>query len=507
MDAAIAMLASCNLTPAAFVAGLVESEEYNDHARDLFMNHSRLLLDGLDTYLGPSALTDKVQRTTQRAYTDEILALSHQNAGLRFRASKANAAQVAGLSLQDMGLKMQELALKLWKLLDILLSADMDNRERRLLVGKAAQKRARRVTEGRKAVDLDGDELMAKDPESAGSEEEYWRESQKILEAPSSEELESERSEALINIVSSMVLLRDEKRLTWLQKKIMCLSVMVQSTNRRCNAMQSVIGMFLQSAGTPETIVELLSRLGVSITMSSINNTVHSLTSESTIELKRIGRTLLAAYAYDNVDIDLKHVMPTGDARENTLIHLTSGTFIRLDHGVTSGELACSEYLWRRSKRNPRVLAVDVPPMTDYIKLLDIHPESDHPSGLTRRECFNHWVFLRDLITHGPPYFRQFRRMLAKPEAIDQIPVVKSRQVPCRIMDINPSSNAMNVNVIEDLCRQAGVGDSAENPGVTDINDQVIIIHGDLLTGERIESIQDTRSIEEYSGTHPGRCK
>lgn len=277
----------------------------------------------------------------------------------------------------------------------------------------------------------------------------------------------------------------------------MCLSVMVQSTNRRCNAMQSVIGLFLQSAGTPGTVVELLSRLGVSITTSSINNTVNSLMSESIVALKRIGRTLLVAYAYDNINIDLKHAIPTGDARENTLIHLTSGTFIRLNHGVTSEDLACSEYLWRRSKRNPRALAIDVPPMMDYIQLLNIHPESDHPSGLTRREHFNHWVFLRDLITHGGPYFQQFRRMLVKPETIDQIPVVKSQQVPCRMMDINPSSNAMNVDVIKNLCKQAGVGDSKENSGVKDINDQVIIIHSDLLTGERIESIQDTRSVEE----------
>lgn len=41
--------------------------------------------------------------------------------------------------------------------------------------------------------------------ESAGSKEEYWRESQKILEAPSSKELEREHFEALINIVSSMI--------------------------------------------------------------------------------------------------------------------------------------------------------------------------------------------------------------------------------------------------------------------------------------------------------------
>ncbi|KZP33813.1 hypothetical protein FIBSPDRAFT_881330 [Athelia psychrophila] len=54
----------------------------------------------------------------------------------------------------------------------------------------------------------------------------------------------------------------------------------------------------------------------------------------------------------------------------------------------------------------------------------------------------------------------------------------------------------MNMNVIENLCRQAGVGDSGEK---RDINDRVIIIHGDRLTGERIESIRDTRSAKATS--------
>lgn len=258
--------------------------------------------------------------------------------------------------------------------------------------------------------------------------------------------------------------------------------------------MQSIVGLFLQSAGTPETVVELLSRLGISITTSSINRSVRSLTSESVVELQKLGRTLLTAYAYDNVDIDLKHA-PTSDARQTTLIHLTSATLIQLDHGVTSEMLACSDFLWKRIKYNLKARASDIPSM-DYMKLLDIHPETDDPSGLTCRERFNVWVFLRNLVAHGPAYFRKFKRDLTKPETIDQIPVTKSRQVPCRMMDINPSSNAMNASVLAEISKQAGVGDSKESPGVKDIGNQVVLTHGDLLTGERIESLQDTRSVE-----------
>lgn len=217
------------------------------------------------------------------------------------------------------------------------------------------------------------------------------------------------------------------------------MSIMAQGTNQRCNALQSIVGIFLHSAGTPETVIELLSRFGVSLTTTSINNAVSSLSSESTNTIVETGRTLLAAYAYDNVDIDLKHAMPTGDMLHDTLVHLTSGTLLELNHGVTREMLACSELLWKKSKHNPKALASDVPSMTDYIHLLDIHPEVDnHPSGLLRRERFNLWVFLRDLVMNGPLYFRKFKANLPQPESIDPIPLVKSRQVPARMMDINP---------------------------------------------------------------------
>lgn len=131
---------------------------------------------------------------------------------------------------------------------------------------------------------------------------------------------------------------------------------------------------------------------------------------------------------------------------------------------------------------------------------LNLHPEDlDHPSGLLRRERFNAWKFLDDLVHHGPEYFRRFAKIVTKPESIEQIPVVKSRQVPARMMDISPSTPAQNADNLADLFRQGGVGDPAA-PGsrsnVIDIADRVVLVHGDLLTGERIQSLQASRSEE-----------
>lgn len=83
-----------------------------------------------------------------------------------------------------------------------------------------------------------------------------------------------------------------------------------------------------------------------------------------------LGCTLLVSYVYDNVNINLKHATPTGDALQGTLIHLTSGTMIPLKHGIISEVLVCSETLWRRCKHNPMALRRDVLLMTGYNHLL-----------------------------------------------------------------------------------------------------------------------------------------
>ncbi|KZP09115.1 hypothetical protein FIBSPDRAFT_964223 [Athelia psychrophila] len=414
----------------------------------------------------------------------QILALTGGESGLHFHATTATAEQVAAFSLDDIAARTRRLAPDVWSLLDGLLAADPRAVERRLTAGKATARRARERKRRPKAVDLDGDEEMQGDmaelEERSDSEEERRREAPETPGGPSLRDLAEERYQALVTI-----------------KKVVCISIMAQSTNQRCNTLQSIVGIFLHSAGTPETVVELMSRLGISLTTTSINNAVSSLSSESVTVIQQVGRTLLAAYAYDNVDIDLKHAMPTGDVLHDTLVHLTSGTLLQLDHGVTREMLACSELLWKKSKHNPKGLASDIPPTTDYIRLLDIHPEADdHPSGLLRRERFNLWVFLRDLVMHGPQYFRKFRLNLPQPESINPIPLVKSRQVPARMMDINPSTNAMNATVLEDLFKQGGVGDPLERSGVTNLGDHVVLVHGDLLTGERINSLQETRSEE-----------
>jgi hypothetical protein len=201
---------------------------------------------------------------------------------------------------------------------------------------------------------------------------------------------------------------------------------MMQSRNNKSNALESVFGIFLHSTNTPEKVIQALSHMGISISPGAIHSAIHSLSAETVETLRTMGQTLLVGYAYDNFDINFPTVVPTIEKAGDPLTHLTSGAVICLDHGVVLEDLECSEELWAKSSLNP---TLDSPPAPEEHNLEAIHAESDHPSGLTRRERFNAWKFKPDLFEHGPVEFRDHLEILESPETVEQIPLVKMR--PC----------------------------------------------------------------------------
>lgn len=275
---------------------------------------------------------------------------------------------------------------------------------------------------------------------------------------------------------------------------------MLQSTNQRCNALQSVIGLYLHACDAPEAIIDLLSRNGVAISRTAIDDAVTNLSKEANIGMKKLGRTLLAMVAYDNFDVELKHLVPTVEKPHDSLLHMTSGTFIPMEHGVTVADLCGAEKLWKESPDNPENRGQ--PEQIDWTKLLTIHPQVEHPSGLDRRERFQVWQFKFDLYTYGPEYFRRFLAKLGEPEDIERIPLVKTRQVPAQAMDVNQSSVDGNIEALQTLFQQLGIGDPSDKDdhdqaGRRDIGDHVILVHGDLATCERVQSIRLSRGEEK----------
>ena len=183
---------------------------------------------------------------------------------------------------------------------------------------------------------------------------------------------------------------------------------MMQSSNRHCNALQSAVGVFLQSCNAPETLRELLARMGVSVATTSINFAIKSLSKQADFTIRHLGQSLLASYAYDNLDIDLKHSIPTAENPQDTLAHLSTITMIPYHPSIQVDNLSYSQELWEKCRFNLNARLQDIPTIT-FDQLHSLYPEEPHPSGLTRRQHFGAWKYLVDLIEFGPPYFRKYK--------------------------------------------------------------------------------------------------
>ncbi|KAF7333245.1 hypothetical protein MSAN_02426600 [Mycena sanguinolenta] len=380
-------------------------------------------------------------------YARDIRDLVDKENGWHFVPTRASMEKLELFEIETMARDMKAMAPQLWDLIGLLLCAD---------------KQATNVADDHMDVDP-ADDL----PDDSNSMAEKL----------------AERHEALLLI-----------------KKVVIISMLMQSTNQQSNMLQSVIGIFLHASNTPSKVIETLARIGISISINSINNAVHSLSRQTYERLRSMGQTLLVSYAYDNFDINFPNLVPTVEKSTDTLTHMTSGGLIYLEHGVKEEDLKCSAELWRKNPLNPEL---DHAPTTHTIHdLEELHPEVDHSSGLTRRERFNAWKFLSDLIMYGPDFFQQFRAVLGKPEMIEQIPVVKMQWAPAKSMDIKQSTVAGNLQVIPNLLEQGGVGDPLQESSSIWENDArsmipyVILFHGDLGTGERLMSLLQRRSIE-----------
>ncbi|KAG1836731.1 hypothetical protein DFJ58DRAFT_719029 [Suillus subalutaceus] len=256
---------------------------------------------------------------------------------------------------------------------------------------------------------------------------------------------------------------------------------MMRSTNH-------LLGMFLQSTHTPHKVIETLERIGVSVSANAIQAATKSLSVQTHQHLQSLGRSLLAAYAYDNFDVDLKTHQHTIENSTESLKHLTSGLMFPLQHNISKEDLRCSEELWKLSPFNTQA---ELPPKKGWTDLLSLHKDTPDEADLTRRNRFNSWKFLLDLVSYGPPYFSQFHNQLHEPEAIEAIPVIKTPIIATSAMDVSNSTVTGNIQSVVNLLEQGGIGDPAavDDPGMPDISEYIVLFHGDLGTGERLQKV------------------
>ncbi|KAI0741659.1 hypothetical protein C8Q80DRAFT_1123500 [Daedaleopsis nitida] len=285
-------------------------------------------------------------------------------------------------------------------------------------------------------------------------------------------------------------------------KTVTILSICLHSQDQHCNAFQSTVGIVLHACNAPEKVAKMLAHMGVSVSLSSIHRAIHSLAEEASYDVCQLGQTLLVSYGYDNLELYLTTDSPTLEKPGDGLIHLTSGALFRLDHGVTLDDLRCSRLLWDCSPLNP--LASSPIPLDRYATmqfLYNLHREPDYSEDkLSRRGQFRSWHFVSTLFKHGPSALRRLASAIEDPEEIDPIPVSKLHYLPLHTMDLNEALVSGNIEAIQNMFSQAGVGDPSRSAGgsdsVVDLTEFVTIIHGDLGTYERVLSALHRRSVE-----------
>lgn len=215
---------------------------------------------------------------------------------------------------------------------------------------------------------------------------------------------------------------------------------------------------------------------------------------------------MTAGIAYDNIDITLKAAVPTVKKSTENLKHLTSGLFFPLMHGVTSEHLKCLKQLWEKSPYNPDNFGVKLDKKT-YLDLAHLLKSNKDENSMTPRDRFIAWLYLWDLCTYGPPYFQMLLNQIGKTEPIEAIPVIKTDILPAYAMEVNNSTVSGNIQAIDRILEQGGILNPKDildddcSPAV-DISEYIVITHGDLGTGERIQSIFECCGIEETEYQH-----
>ncbi|KAF8993895.1 hypothetical protein BDQ17DRAFT_1392515 [Cyathus striatus] len=286
-------------------------------------------------------------------------------------------------------------------------------------------------------------------------------------------------------------------------KAIVMISIFLQSTNERCNYLQSILGIFFHSNAVPERVVETLAHTGLSISLTSIHNAINSLSEKAGKRLEDAVGKLTTAFAYDNFDCHFKTSEPTVEQRSSTFVSATSATAIPLV-GVTDREhLRCSDQLWDKDPLNPS--PTETPVKIDLTDIMKFHLQNSANKRTPGKKFSalreNFAWHVRDILIRRAKGFEYLMAQLGQPEPINKLTPEKTVQIPCRAMNIKESTPDGNIEVVENLLRQGRIGEPGDKMfhihKDVDMTGFVILIHGDLLTKERLDAVRQSRRIEE----------
>lgn len=266
-----------------------------------------------------------------------------------------------------------------------------------------------------------------------------------------------------------------------------------------CNAFATNFGLFLHASGTSQRVIHTLSQIGLSTSLKTIDRTIDSLSSESTNALKAAGQSLSFLMAYDNLVIDFGSPgQSVVEKSQRSLWNLTTGTFI--NHHFNPEDLRCADEVHKTDPYNDQVdHSHDRQYTYDDLLLLDTGLSDEEAADIRPR--FFAWLLRSVLCTHGPAFFRQFQANVGSPASIEQLPIRKTEQVPVEAMKHDNSSVNGNIDAMDEMMAQAGIKRHSETDAPAagapqNLSEYVLVVSGDLGTGEHIETGKRRRALE-----------
>ena len=355
--------------------------------KDLARNLPQILkaFDGTPPVSKP--LNDwSIQHVTEACSAD-LLKLAHQNTGFHYPVKDLTEDRIVNFNVEEYATQLEEHGPTLWHVFGRLFETATEKtaymREYRK---RRTQNTGSSTSKGPRQADVDMEDVGVGDKGSSDDEgPDVGSFAEGDEEAPEDLNVQLEdRHIKNVRMVCASTILNRIYLKDCVQRQLCCISILMNTVSQKCNALQMVVGVFLQSANTPEVIRELLARLGFSISVSNINNAIKQLSANAEDACQRLARTLLALFAYDNLDIDLKKSSPKIEDSTDTQIHITSATMCTLHPDITTQDLDCADEVWKTSEFNRD----GRPPKVDIIQLMGVQQETppENPAAPLRRD-------------------------------------------------------------------------------------------------------------------------
>jgi hypothetical protein len=189
-----------------------------------------------------------VKNTFSSKLKAQVRDISQVEAGHHFVAKYATVEQLKKCNISHLAKRMIEKAPDVWDLVGILLQADPEVVKRR---GKTRRDREKARCEGggarhrkaRSELDDEDDDEEFRVFDFVDSQEDEPEDIEEQLEM---------QWKTLIKIVRSLSSLNRHTYSLVFEKQIACISIMMNTTNQKCNMFQTLVGVFLQACVVPD---------------------------------------------------------------------------------------------------------------------------------------------------------------------------------------------------------------------------------------------------------------